>query len=95
MAIADLRPPEPVVAAPPPQPAPPRPKPGRPSERDERTEAILQAIRNGAQTRRQGAAFTTRLDKWGNETADYKDDVRAAGGWQALKVRARGEGVVS
>lgn len=63
---------------------------GRPSERDERTRAIVEAIRAAGPgaTRDAIAAALGRVDEWGQASSHYKADVRAAGGWVALKRQA-------
>jgi hypothetical protein len=64
-------------------------RPGRPSEREERIGAIVQEVVNGHSTRLGAAQALGRVDEWGIEGSDYKKDVRAAGGWKAIKARAR------
>lgn len=62
--------------------------PGRPPTQETRIAAIVEAVRNGATTR-DGAAQVLGRTAWGELHGDYKRDVAAAGGWQAIKRRAR------
>jgi hypothetical protein len=60
-------------------------RPGRPSERAQRIQAIVEAIRSGAPTRRLAAQQLGRVNRWGEETSDFRRDVRAAGGMDRIR----------
>ncbi len=60
-------------------------RPGRPSEQAQRIQAIVEAVRNGAPTKRLVAQQLGRVDQWGGETSDFKRDVRAAGGMNRIR----------
>jgi hypothetical protein len=66
------------------------PNVGRPSEAAARVEAIIAAAREvgPSATRLRVAEILGRVEKWGEERADYRRDVRAAGGWREIKRRA-------
>lgn len=65
-------------------------KGGRRSERDVRLAAIVDAINElgGSATREEVAASRGRVTKWGELQTDFKDDVRAAGGWHKVLLQA-------
>ena len=64
----------------------------RPAERDARIQAIVDAARElgDAATRNRVAEVLGRSDEQGVANSDYKRDVREAGGWAAIRRRARG-----
>ncbi len=54
------------------------------------SDAIVDAARRlgDAATRASVAAELGRVTQWGEETGDYRADVRAAGGWSEIRRRA-------
>ena len=72
-----------------------RPPRGRPPEGIDRIEAIIAKAREigegvgaHAATKRRVAGALGRVNEWGDPTSDYSRDVKAHGGWAAIKQSA-------
>jgi hypothetical protein len=61
---------------------------GHPPELEERITAMVDAVRAGATSRVAAGRLLGRVNQWGFPQSDYKRDISAAGGWEAIKRRA-------
>ena len=61
---------------------------GQPPGLEERIAAMVDAVRAGATSRVAAGQVLGRVNQWGFPQSDYKRDISAAGGWEAIKRRA-------